>query len=284
MADKPIVDADALASLAVQLGAGGDQKETNNSKSRLPILKVNSLVEDDEGNMLPRGQYFVTGMEKEVYAPEVEFRPLAHGFQYRHYSSSEKRQVNKTLVITSFREEARDMLGTIRCGKPTSRELQNMDDASKERFKEIVCFRLIRGLVSYTGKTVDGEELKIENQPVLVMNKGSNFNDFQTEYLDVLPNGRNLFDYSAKMTTKRHKNGNVVWFTMQYEPQLKTPLKMTTDIFETMKGFAEQIRMENDTIDKAHKQALLNKSSDHQALKAIQDVEDALEADFEDVA
>ena len=77
-------------------------------------------------------------------------------FQYLHYDSKQKKLASKSKIIASFREEAIDTNGTVRCGKPVSSQLRDNPEL-KERWADVTCFRQVRGLVSGKGKTVDGE-------------------------------------------------------------------------------------------------------------------------------
>ena len=82
-------------------------------------------------------------------------RPTANHFQYLHYDSKQKKLASKSKIIASFREEAIDTNGTVRCGKPVSSQLRDNPEL-KERWADVTCFRQVRGLVSGKGKTVDG--------------------------------------------------------------------------------------------------------------------------------
>lgn len=280
MSEIAIVEGKSLQALAAELG-GQVQQSDGPSQSRLPELKINSQMFDDDENQLPMGEFFIKGMEKKVFAKTVKFRPLAHHFQYLHYSNAENKLVNKTRLITSFRQEARDIRGGIKCGKPTWKELQGLSEDQRAKYDEITCFRQVRGLVSYTGKTLDGEEVTIENQPVILMLKKSNFNGFEDQYLKVIPKNRNIWDFNATLTAERHKNGSVIWYTFVFTPDLKDPLALDQDTYDSMAFIADMIREENASIDEKYEAALREDSIDGDAIEALGD---SLDDDFEDVA
>lgn len=120
------IDAQELAVLAQEMGAAVANNSGGNNASRLPELKINSQVDDDKGNQLPRGHFFIKGLEQTAYASDVIFRPLSHSFQYLHYDPEAKKLASKSLIIAHFGEEPRDTKGTLRCGKPISSVLRDM--------------------------------------------------------------------------------------------------------------------------------------------------------------
>ena len=270
----------SIDQLAAELGAVQAANSGTNA-SRLPELKINSQVDDENGNTLPRGDFYIKGLEKVAYAKSVTFRPLAHGYQYLHYDTQQNKLAAKSRIIANFGEEARDTNGTIRCGKPISAVLREMPPEKREKFKDITCFRQVRGLVSFTGTTVDGETVEYTNQPVILMLKGSNFSPFEDEFMKKIPRNRNIWDFQTTITSKRNKNGSVIWYTFHFDPDLKNPLGLDQDVVDSISAIADAIRAENLRVDKAYKAALANEKLDRAAIEAI---EDALESDLEDIA
>lgn len=271
----------AIADLAKELGAQIANENGNSNASRLPELKIESQVDDENGNALPRGQFYIKNLDKIAYAKDVLLRPLQHGFQYLHWDSSINKLACKSLIIPHFGEEARDTNGTIRCGKPISSVLREMAPEEKEKFTDITCFRQVRGLANFTGKTLAGESITYTNQPVIMMLKGTNFLPFEKEFLKVIPRGRNIWDFQATLSSKRHKNGSVTWYTFHFAPDLKNPLGMDQDTVDNITAIAEAIRAENKRIDTAYKTALAADRLDQQAINAI---ETSLDDDFGDAA
>ena len=270
----------SIDQLAAELGAA-QAPSGGTSASRLPELKINTQVDDDQGNTLPRGHFYIKGTDTVAYAETVTFRPLAHGYQYLHYDSQLNKLAAKSRIISNFGEEARDTNGTLRCGKPISSVLREMPEDKRKQYADITCFRQVRGLVTFTGTTAEGETVEYVNQPVILMLKGTNFGPFEDEFLKKLPRGRNIWDFEAKLSTKRHKNGSVVWFTFHFDPDLKKPLSLDQDVVDSISAIADAIRNENARVDQAYKAALTNQSLDQNAIDAL---ENALEDDLEDVA
>jgi|TARA_R110000744_G_scaffold20569_1_gene54009 hypothetical protein len=276
MTDLAVVNPEELSKLASILGATQERSAGN---SRLPELKINAQADDDDGNPLPRPSFYLKGQAQTVYADTVQFRPLSHHYQWLHYDPEANKLVNKTRMVKNFREEARDIKGGVKCGKPPYKVMQELPDEERERFREITLFRQVRGLVSYTGKTVAGEEVVIENVPCILMLKGSNYSAFESDYMDKLPSGAAIYDYEITLSAKRNKNGSVTWFTFVYGETTKVP--MSKDAYDTMLVIAEMITKENKQVDDAYFDAIRSDSIDDGAIDALGD---ALDADFEDVA
>jgi hypothetical protein len=268
--------------LAQAMGMGGTANAS--SEDRLPELKINYEEENDQGQALTRGLFYVKGSgDDPVYAKTVRFRPLSQLFQWIQYDAAENKVKNKTLMVPMLRDEARDQRGTTRCGKPTSAVLREMSKEEQRKYSDIKCFRQIRGLVSYTGKNADGEEVTIENLPCIIMAKGSGFNCFEDEFLKKLPRGRKLYEYwSTINTTKEKGTGGNIWWVMHFEPELTEPVAMTDTDFETVKVMAAMVMNENERIENAYQKALRESNLDDDAIDAIANVVEDLDSDLVD--
>ena len=270
--------------LAAAMGMGGGSGDA--SSDRLPELKINYQEENDQGQELPRGQFYVRGTDDDpVFAKTVNFRPLSQLFQWIDYDPEENKVKNKTLMIPMLRQEARDMNGTTRCGKPTSNVLREMPKEDQKRYSTIKCFRQIRGLVSYEGKNADGDKVTVENQPVIVMLKGSNFNPFEDEVLKKLPRGRKMHEYTVKIgATKTKGSGGNIWWVLNFDPDLTNTLAMDEQVFETVKVMHDMVKRENDKIQASHERSLRDSQLSDDAIDAIEGISSDLEDDLADEA
>ena len=269
------IDAAEQRKLNALLGATTDSGQSD----RLPILKVNTKRKNADGKKIPEGQFVVTGADEEVYAEEVWIRPLSQTFQWLHFDSEEKKLAAKTIIVPNFRTEPIDTRGTVRCGKPQSKVMRQLEPAEQKKYSDIKCYRQIRALVTYEGKTATGKKSTVENQPVILMLKGSNFSPFEDEVVKRLPQGRNLYDFWTKVTTEEHENGSVVYWVMHFEPDLGSPVQLDRETMDSMYHIADMIKTENEGIIRQHKEALSDNQTDDAAMEAI-DV--SLEDDFED--
>ena len=277
MGELQKIDSAKLAELNAILGLNDKPQQSGN---RLPELKFSTQRKDAEGNDIRQfeGKLYLKNYEQAVYADSVKIRVLSQLFQWIDYDPDENRVRNKTLLIPFMSHEARDQRGGIRCGKPTSREMKDWSPDRKAQYKSITLFRQLRCLVSYTGKTVDGTEVTIENVPAIILNKNSSYMNFEDEVVKKL-NGRNYNDVWIEVNGAEHQNGSVTYYTWHYTPDLKNPVPMDDKTFDTMIHFAEMVKKENESIDASYERAIRERSIDDDAIDAL---EDDLDSDLDD--
>lgn len=279
MGDLAVSNAHDMAKLNAILGLndapeGGKNRGPSN---RLPELKINYQRKDRAGRSIKNkiGTFFVKGLDQEVYAETVKIRVLSQVFQWIDFDEEEMRPRNKTVMIPRFSMEPIDELGTIRCGKPTSREMSDWSKEDKAKYSSINLFRQLRGLVSYEGVTADGEKVTVENQPMILMNKRGNYMTFEDQVIKQLK-GRDFKDFWVTVSAVEQEMGSVVYYTFDYEPDLLNPVSLDDDTYQTMLHFADMITSENDKIKHKYNASL-------GGIDAI-DVEamSALDADLDD--
>ena len=262
----------------------GTTAPTGGETERLPQLKINSKRKDKQNRKVPQGYFFVSGLDNQnelVYAESVKLRVLSQLYQWIHYDPEQNKVTNKTILIPSFNHEARDMGGTTRCGKPTSKDLREMSKAQQAKYSDIRCFRQLRGLVSYTGQTADGEQVTLENVPCILLLKGSNFSPFEDDMVKTLPRGKNFYDYWCDVTAEERENGSVTYYVMRFSPNYAEPASLDKPTIDTMLHMATLVKQENERIEKAYDKALANEKGIQTAVNAL--AKSALDSDFEDV-
>ena len=279
MGEVAVVEKAEELKLAALLGANDKPQKSAN---RLPQLKVNTMRKDAQGRKIEQGLFYLNGMDEPVYAEKVRIRVLSQLFQWIHYDPEENKVVNKTLLIPNFRCEARDMQGGERCGKPTSRVLRDLPKEEQKKYTDIKCFRQLRVLVSYKGKDADGNAETVENEPAILLLKGSNFSPFEDEFIKSIPRGANFYDYWCNVSAEELQNGSVIYYVMHFKPDLKKVLPIDQDVYDTMTHMAGMIKNENDMIEKAYQKSLREGQLDDDAIEAVADVVDDLSADLED--
>lgn len=247
-------------------GGGGDF---------LPQLKANYADEeeiDGQKYELKLGYFVVnTPDHGNVYAKNVNFRPLLHNYQYIDYDREKEEVVCRTILFNDFKDEPRDEHGTLRCGKPQSKLLKD-NAALKKQWEHVNLYRSVDGLVNYTGTTADGKEVKVENLLVTFRGKGSNFSPFQDEYTSVMPKGALLWDYDLKLSTTKHKQDPksiVSYYIVHFEADFSKKLPFTVTEFETVKALQARIEATNKEIDTKYYTALETRNKTDAAVKAL---------------
>lgn len=259
-------DIDALAALT-----GASRDALSGGGDYLPQLKINYDDEDANGKEIKTGLFMITGQDVTVYAKNVVIRPLMQHFQYIKYNETEKRVTNRSKFIQSFNEEAIDELGTVRCGRPTSKELK-ATPALKDLYADVTTYRNIHVLASYTGTDADGVEHTVENVVAVMRLKGANFSMFQEEHTDLLPKGSNIWDFPVTLSAKKEKNGASTYYVIHYEADYKARLPMTVQVLDTIKGIHERIEGINKEITAKYHAAVSGRSLDEDVINSIRTV------------
>jgi hypothetical protein len=264
---------DALAKRAGTVQTVGDY---------IPQLKVNYDDEDEDGNELRKGEFFVTGQDKVAYAKSVVFRPLTHHFQWTKYDKVSEKVTNRTRLIPNFREEPRDETGTVRCGKPPSKDLK-ANPALAAKYDDITCYRQVQGLVSYKGKTATGEEVEVKDLEVSLRLKGANFSPFEEDYFSKLGNNK-LWDFEIPLYTDKAKNGASTYFVIRFDKaDFGKRLQMSAPVFKTALALQDRVDVINKEVDTKYYDAVHSRTRDDDAISQLKTVGGkSLNDDFDD--
>ena len=240
------IDQSEVNALLAELGGGADSEQDT---IKIPFLKVQYEPEDKQDRPVPRGHFFLQGEDDPVYAKSVKVHVMAQYYQYREQNPDTYKIVNKTILLDDIRKnrEARDMLGGFMCGRPDAKALKMLEpDEQKMWRKKVKATRILRGVTSYIGKTADGEEKVVENQPFQLYLTGSNFLTFD-KVIEALPFGKKFQDVWADLDTR--KEGKA--FINQFAIDFSSPAVLTPEVVETMKVFVDMARQENSRIEQS---------------------------------
>jgi len=271
MNDLAVVDPREEQRLKEMMGVVPEEQ----SNDRVPKVKINLDDEDEAGNELTRGTMYLRDHSEISYAKNIKIRVLGQHYQYIEYDPELNKTVCKTLLQKNFRQEFLDTRGTSKCGM--TKPKNSMEQYEKERFKNVTCFRQLRILTSYEGVDASGKTVKIENQPAIMLLKGSNFMPFEDEVVKKLPKGASVWDFWINVTLERKKNGSVTYYVMHYDFDASSVAPFDIQTSETVRTFADMVEKENSKILKAHKTAISARSAGEYPVAEY----DNLEADFE---
>ena len=256
----------SLSDISAELGAA-----STSTGPSIPNLAMNY-----DGENGPMGAFYLKTGQDQAYATEgVKFRAFSNHIQYQHWGD-DNTLVNKSLLIKNGREEARDQLGTVNCGMPEYDDLIQLDKKQREKYDGIDKFRVVRGLVSYIGKTADGREITIENQPCVLSVKRKNYGPFWHDVIKKLPQGMNLWDFESILSkdTQTNVHGKK-YYIMHFAPQFGSPIEMDQITYDSLSHVTSLITSENRKIEEAYKNAWLQNSKDEQSDRIV----DTLDSD-----
>ena len=136
----------------------------------------------------------------------------------------------------------------------------------------------MRGIVSYTGKTANGEERTIENQPCVLSLKRKNNGPFYHDVLNRMGE-RMIWDFESVLKAEKQKSvKGATYYVMHFEPQFGEPFEMTQDIYDSIQAVGGLVSGENKRVEDAWKKANMD-MAEAQADEALMDHLDELEAD-----
>ena len=259
----------SLAEISEELGASVGAKSPS-----IPTLKINSFGEDANGNQIPLGAFFLNTPEDRVYAKDnVRLRAFSNHIQYQHWDDG--KLINKSLLVKNNREEARDQMGGLMCGLPSFEDQQAMDPKEREKYNGIDRYRIIRGVVSYTGKTAQGKEVTIENQPCVLSLKRKNYGPFYHDVINKMRQGMNVWDFDSVLRAEKRKSPKgASYYVMHFSPQFNDIITMDDMADESMKHVFGLVKSENARIDESYKNARKVVQDEDEAAELYDAVED----------
>ena len=248
----------------------GQEDDSGSGSLVLPKLAINRVGEDDDGNKLEVGTYSVydTVSEQKVYSKKnngpVLFRPFIRGYQYMEYDPDSNSYPNESVIFKSWKDEALDKLGGLKCGKVPYKELDNLTNEESARQKNIKCYTLAYGLLNMHAVTGKGDEVNVEELPCLWRTTGMNFRPVNESIKSIKNRGKLIQNTNLILSTKRKKHGTNVYYMTDISIDDKQVDFSKKDL-STMELFAETVGEENKKIVESWKEAQKNKPSDKDA-------------------
>lgn len=270
--DVQSLDTNKLLSMMSGNSANGSSEQESNSL--LPLLRLNHQDEDDDGNELKKGTFFIAGKDIErVYATEVTFRALGDFMQYLHYDQEKEGTINRSIIHTVGQEPI-DETGTVRCGRPEGKIFHAMEPKEKNKYTGITCFRYLYGLVSYTGKNGAGETVEVPETPVLFRVKGASFLTFTNEVIKPCADQNLAFqNVPTTVTNERKKNGGVTYFVTHFDPDFNNKSELSPNDVDIMKHILTSITSINDEVKRKYDDSIRSRQSDSNDSNVLDAVE-----------
>jgi hypothetical protein len=226
----------------------------------LPQLRVNRLAVDNDGNQLPMGYFHVNQNNSNIYAKNALFRVFLNRYQYIKYDPFQDSYSCRSIIVSSFNEEALDDSGGLACGKIPKAKLEGVTDKDiLEEQKNIRINRLLYGIV--TLYDIKNSEDKVEI-PVLYRLNGINFMAPDAALKAITKIKHHFFQHNLELKTKQEKRGSNIFYTVQVNPILNQVIPFTDSDLEVFKSFQEIIESENNQILQKWKKAKKSKVSD----------------------
>ncbi len=263
----------------------GQEDDSGGNSILLPRLAINRVGEDDDGNKLEVGTYKIYDptSEKIVYSKKengpVKLRPFIRAYQYMEYNPDENNYSNKSIIFKSWKDEAIDMNGGIKCGKIPFKEQDSLSKEDQAKQRQIKCYTLVYGLLNMHAVTGDGTETAIEDLPVLWRATGVNFRPINETITSIKGQNRLIQNTNLLLATKRKKHGANVYYMTDLNVD-KENVEFTKKNYEIIEMFNQLITEENTEISDAWKSIQNKKAKDGETAEVINAVEDSPEKAF----
>jgi len=263
----------------------GQEDDSGGNSILLPRLAINRVGEDDDGNKLEVGTYKIydPSSEKIVYSKKengpVKLRPFIRAYQYMEYNPDENNYSNKSIIFKSWKDEAIDMNGGIKCGKVPFKEQDSLSKEDQAKQRQIKCYTLVYGLLNMHAVTGDGTDTAIENLPILWRATGMNFRPINETITSIKGQNRLIQNTNLILSTKRKKHGANVYYMTALNID-KENVEFTKKNYETIEMFNQLITEENTEIADSWKSAQNKKAKDGETAEVINAVEESPEKAF----
>ena len=277
--DNEIANINNMSDEQIKQAIGQD--DGSSSGVSIPRLGINRSPEDDDGNQLPVGHLFTydSSVGQNVFGKPVTFRPFISAMQYMHYDPEKGEYVNRSIIFKNWKEEAIDILGGTRCGKVPFKERSSLTPEQLAEQRTIRCYRLLYGLLSFSGKKANGEDHEVANLPALWRVTGTAFAPVGSALDQVNKRKKLMFTTTFSIDSKRQKKGGNVYYTPEISVNADANLQMSKEDMETLTVFQDTINTENTEVVDLYKAAKKGQStsSDGESAKVIKQVEDPVE-------
>ena len=277
--DNEIANINNMSDEQIKQAIGQD--DGSSSGISIPRLGINRSPEDDDGNQLPVGHLFTydASVGQNVFGKPVTFRPFISAMQYMHYDPEKGEYVNRSIIFKNWKEEAIDILGGTRCGKIPFKERSSLTPEQLAEQRTIRCYRLLYGLLSFSGKKANGEDHEVANLPALWRVTGTAFAPVGSALDQVNKRKKLMFTTTFSIDSKRQKKGGNVFYIPEISVNADANLQMSKEDMETLTVFQDTINTENTEVVDLYKAAKKGQStsSDGESEKVIKQVEDPVE-------
>ena len=253
MTNNEISNIDGLSQEQIMSMIGQEKSSTGNF---LPKLAINRFPENDDGAEVPVGSYgvYVPELDSMAYGKPVTFRPFMNAYQYMKYDADKNEYSNRSIIFKSWKDEAIDIQGGVRCGKIPAKELANLSDEERMKQKAIKCYRLVYGLVSFKGTLPGGADAEVTSLPVLWKVTGSNFKPVGDAIESLRRRGKVMFNHTLTLKSKKKKAGSNVFYVSDISVDADE-VQFSDKEKEILLAFQDTINTENEEIVELWRQA-----------------------------
>jgi len=240
---------------ALMAASGQNVKQTG--QKGLPRININYDAETDDGKSLPRGSWKIYFDGRFIYADEVIIRPLLRTYEYsvwdQETNSFSSRSVQDNVLSGKFPDTA----GGYKCGRLSREEEERLDrdDPAYLASRASACNQVLYSKVSGTFKDADGNEVVLEEEPVVAYFKRSGFIPMNDFINNLGKQSKVMQKTSILLKTSRQKKGSVTYWVPS--PTLHSTIdSLSDDDKELGAKFVETVKASNAAVMQQYKEAV----------------------------
>ena len=239
---------------ALMAASGQNVKQTG--QKGLPRININYDAETEDGKSLPRGSWKIYMDGRFIFAEEVVIRPILRTFEYSVWDQENNTFSSKSVQKTVLSGMFPDTVGGNKCGRLTRDEEDRLDkdDVAYLNSRAASCNQILYSTVSGTFHDADGNEVVLENEPVVAYFKRSGFIPMNDFINNLSKQKKVMQKCEILLGTSRHKKGSVTYWTPN--PTLKGTISdISADDKELAAKFVDTVKGHNETVMNQHREA-----------------------------
>lgn len=232
------------------------QAVKSSGQTGLPRININYDAETEDGKSLPRGSWKMYKDGRFIYADEVVIRPILRTFEYSVWDQESGTFSAKTVQKTSLSGMFPDTNGGNKCGRLTREEEDRLpkDDIAYLNSRAVSCNQILYSKISGTFKDADGNEVVVNEEPVVAYFKRSGFKPINDFINSLTKQNKIMQKCEILLGTSRHKNGSVTYWTPM--PTLKGVVPTISDSDKELMGkFTDTVKGHNENVMNQHREA-----------------------------
>ena len=155
-------------------------------------------------------------------------------------------------MFTSWTDPIPDTNGTQKCGSVAKADRDKLDPIEKLEQNKITCYKHTWGLATMKGLSPEGKELSVTDEPVLYTARGTNFLPIVEVLRGLSKRGKIMYNSIIEFyDTEKQTKGSNTWYIGKIRDTFKHA-DFTDKDKETLKGFLEIVKSENDYVLSEH--------------------------------
>ena len=238
-------------------------QDVDTAKNELSKLAINYETETDEGKTLRKGDWRVYHNGSYLYAPSVKFRVFWRTFMWSLWDADEGQPVSNSVQKPTLAGDFPDTAGGNKCGRldKTDAEALAEDDPRLLTSKAVTCNQVLYGVVSAKMKDADGNEVQVDELPVVSYFKKSGFMPINNFINGLTKQKKIMQKVLINLATSKMKKGSVTFFVPSPTEDKKITALSESDK-ELVKMFKDTISATNVNVMKQYNEVLKTTVSD----------------------